>query len=813
MFGSMMKMSFAQRVSPERVPSRLKKIARSVICLVVGLTVLGLVISSVPVKAEKEARQEEKHSDAAVVAFKKDVLPLFKKYCFECHGTEEPEAGLDMIAFSRQLPGRATAARKWEKILQLIESGAMPPADHDPLPTKDEQKRMVKWIDDTIFFVDCERPPDPGRVTIRRLNRAEYNNTIRDLFGIDFKPAKDFPSDDVGYGFDNIGDVLSVQPLLMEKYLDAAESITDKVIVLVNSKNVQHRDPEQLKKTGAANPGPQGFLIMPSTAEVFDRFEIPVTGEYIIRAEAAAIQAGPEKAKVEFRIDGKKIKVFEVEGHLKPGMYETKVKLSRGKRKFAAAFINDYYNPKAEDPKERDRNLGVRILEIEGPVNFRQEDLPETHTRVIFVKPSEYKTVRQAARDILRKLAYRTFRRPVTDEELEKYLKLVEMAVERKESFEEGIQVALQAILVSPHFLFRVETGQPVADASDFQHISDYQLASRLSYFLWSTMPDETLFELATKGTLHRPKVLEQQVTRMLKDRRSKALVENFAAQWLNLRSLEDVYPDRKTFPNFDRKMRNDMRRETELLFKAVMQENRSILDFLDADFTHVNERLAKHYGIPDIKGEKFQKVALTNGQRSGVLTHASILTLTSETKRTSPVKRGKWIMENVLGTPPPPPPPNPPTLEETAKAAKDAPLREQMMIHRINPTCASCHILMDDLGFGFENFDAIGRWRDTAGNKPVDASGKLPTGETFSGPLELVKILKTRDKQFSRCITEKMLTFALGRGLEYYDECTVDKIIDALSRDEYRFNTLVMEIVRSDPFLMRRIDGGVKTK
>jgi hypothetical protein len=760
----------------------------------------------------KDGDKKVKPALDVTASFKKQMLPLLSKYCFECHGKDDPDGGLNLQLFTDETSIRA-AQRKWEVILQKVDSGSMPPADHEPLPSKEERKRFVKWIDETLFYVNCDLPPDPGRVTIRRLNRAEYDNTIRDLVGVDFAPAEDFPSDDVGYGFDNIGDVLSVQTLLMEKYLDAAEKIAASAIVIVNPKEVRRREAEKLKKPAGVGGSRFGFVRLSTNGEVFDQFNFPISGEYVLRAEAAAEQAGDEPAKMEFRIDGKTIKVFEVRGYRKRTVFETVVKVEQGKRKFAAAFINDYYNPDAEDPKQRDRNLAIRFLEVQGPIKHEYNDLPETHRRIIFVQPDDKKTALQRAGEILQRLATRAFRCPVKDEELEKFVKLVELTMNRKESFEHGIQVAMQAILVSPHFLFRVELNSESGKSNGSHRITDYQLASRLSYFLWSSMPDDALFSLAEIGTLHRPDVLEQQVNRMLKDPKSRALVENFALQWLNLRILDDVSPDPKKYPQFSDTLRADMRRETEHLFEAVMREDRNILDFLDADFTFLNERLAKHYGISGIQGEQFRKVALTDGRRAGVLTHASILTLTSETMRTSPVKRGKWILENILGTPPPPPPPNVPLLEETIKSAKGASLRKQLEIHRANPVCASCHVLMDGLGFGFENFDAVGRWRDMDGNEPVDASGKLPTGETFSGPVELVKILKTREREFGHCLTEKMLTYALGRGLEYYDECTVDQITTALSKDGYRFSTLVREIVTSDPFLLQRNEEGNSDK
>jgi len=383
--------------------------------------------------------------------------------------------------------------------------------------------------------------------------------------------------------------------------------------------------------------------------------------------------------------------------------------------------------------------------------------------------------------------------------------------MEQGDAFERGIQVAISAVLVSPHFLFRVEVDPEPDEPTRIRPLNDYELASRLSYFLWSSMPDDELFSLAGRGVLHEGKVLDAQVRRMLQDDKAQALVANFGGQWLNLRNLEEVTPDPTRFGTLDDVLRRDMERETEMFFATVMREDRSILEFLTGDFTFVNERLARHYGMNGVSGEALQKVTLTDGKRMGLLTHASILTLTSNPTRTSPVKRGKWIMENLLGTRPPDPPPSVPGLEETQKAAPNLSLREQMVLHRKEPVCASCHRQMDQLGFGFENFDVVGRWREKDGKFPVDASGELPSGETFKGPSELVQILAKRKHQFAETLVSKMLVYALGRGLEPYDQRAIDGIVERVEKGDYRFSAVTTGIVTSQPFRMRRGDGGAE--
>jgi hypothetical protein len=589
-------------------------------------------------------------------SFDKDIAPILAKYCTTCHGGKRPKGSISLERFKTDADARKDP-KLWEAVALNLRSGDMPPAGR-PKPSAAEMDRLLAWIDAHTAAIDCTQSRDPGRVTLRRLNRAEYRNTIRDLVGIDFKPADDFPADDVGYGFDNIGDVLSLSPLLMEKYLAAAEKVAD------------------------------------------------------------------------------------------------------------LAF---------KDPAARKRILG------EQPAGAKRQR-------------------GEAARAVIERFARRAYRRPATQDEVNRLLRFVDLAVQNGDTFQRGLQLAVQATLVSPHFLFRVERS-PRGHLTVFP-LTEYELATRLSYFLWSSMPDDELFRLAGEGSLR--KHLEAQARRMLRDPKVRALTENFAGQWLQTRNLRTMTPDPGTYPAFDEALRSAMAKETELFFEAIVKEDRSVLDFLDADFTFVNERLARHYGLPGVKGPEFRRVSLAATERRGVLTHASILTVTSNPTRTSPVKRGKWILDNILNTPPPPPPPDVPELEEQKGELKGS-LRQRMELHRSNALCASCHQRMDPLGFGFENFDGIGQWRTHEGKFAIDPSGVLPSGQSFKGPKELVAILKTKATEFRRCLAEKMLTYALGRGLESYDRCTVDDVCAEVARNDNRFSSLVLGIVKSDAFQKRK--------
>jgi hypothetical protein len=605
--------------------------------------------------------------------FDATVLPFVNRYCLDCHRGPDAERGIQLDKY-RTPAAVAEDRATWQKVRGMLLARKMPPKD-SPHPKDGEYDAVNAWLETALGPAQRAAVPGPGKVTIRRLNRAEYTNTIRDLLGVEFNAAADFPSDDVGYGFDNIGDVLTLPPLLMEKYLAAAEQIAAKAIVM---------------------------------------------------------------------------------GH--PG-----------------------------DQRANDR---------------------EPHRRIFIASPGGKLTPDAAAGQILRQLAARAYRRPLRDDELARLVKLAAAVRGQGSSFAAGIQLALEAILISPYFLFRIELDPEPPRAKQSRALSEYELASRLSYFLWSSMPDDELFELAARGKLRAN--LDREVLRMLESPKSRALVENFAGQWLQLRKLDVVAPDQGQFPAFDPDLRRAMRTESEMFFAAVVREDRSVLDLLNADFTFVNARLARHYGLKGVEGEQFRRVSLPAGGheeasvRGGVLGQAAILTVTSNPARTSPVKRGKWVLENILGTPPPSPPPNVPMLREDARAVATGSLRQRMEQHRKDPNCAVCHKEMDALGFALENFDAVGGWRTKDGNYPIDANAQLPDGRSFSGPRELKTILSGNKEAFARCLTEKLLTYAIGRGVESGDQPAVDGIVNTAKTGNYKFSTFALGIVRSDAFQKR---------
>jgi hypothetical protein len=724
--------------------------------------------------------------------FAKDIGPLFAKYCLDCHTGQESDGKL---ALDQLDPNGGFKVRKsWQKVRDNLHSNLMPPADL-PQPSSEERKKIVAWLDSHPLRIDCSGPVHPGRVTIRRLNRDEYNNTIRDLCGVDFKPAEDFPNDDVGYGFDNIGDVLSMPPILLEKYLAAAETVAQKAILTFDENSAQSRKEKgrQLASNGEV---------------VFESDFAP--GTYILKARAAADQAGPDRAKMALKLDDKELEVFETRNRRRGDFrnYEHKLEIAQGRHRFAAAFINDYYEPNNEDRRLRgDRNLDIEYLEIVGPLGARPEQLPASHAQIIFVEPSGEKSPEDCAREIFKRFASRAYRRPASDDEVARVMQIFSLAKGNGERFERCIQLGVQAILVSPSFLFRVEQEPGPNDPGGIRTLNEYELATRLSYFLWSSMPDSELLHLALEGKLRQN--LDDQVRRMLKDPKSNALVQNFAGQWLQLRSLDIITPDVKRFPEWGKELREAMRHETELFFAHIMREDRSVLEFIDADYTFVNERLAKHYGLPDVTGSEFRKVSVPAEQRGGLLGQASILTVTSNPNRTSPVKRGKWILENLLAEPPPPAPPNVPPLEEVGgrrrrRSEEEMSLRQKLEIHRSAAACASCHQLMDPLGFGLENYNAIGAWRTEDGKFPIDSTGVLPSGDEFKGVRDLRNILKKRDNEFRRCLAERLMTYALGRGLELDDECTLRAIAAEVGQKENKFSALVLAIVHSDQFQKR---------
>lgn len=738
------------------------------------------------------------------ISYEKDIKPILVEYCYDCHsdGTKKGGVALDE-------PGDVALLLKerklWNSVAQNVEQRLMPP-EKKPMPTQEQRDLISEWVEKEIFKADPKNP-DPGRVTIRRLNRVEYNNTIRDLVGVDFDPADDFPADDTGYGFDNIGDVLSLSPIMLEKYLKAAENILDKAIVVGLPKPPTTRFGATRLAGGTPYSGDARILV--SNGEMFFNYNFPVDGEYYIYVRAYGQQGGPQPVKMAVRYAGKDLKQFDVrEVADNPGTFEVKFTAKAGEARIAVAFLNDFYQAAPAKTKRRpiDTNLIVHHVDVAGPINTVNPVYPDTHNRIFTKKPTGAGDRVAVARELVEAFATRAFRRPVTSGELDRLMAIFNLGEKNKEPFEKSVKLTLTAVLVSPQFLFRGEI-QPEPDNPQKAHpINEYALASRLSYFLWSSMPDTELFDYARRGQLRAN--LAYQVQRMLRDNKAKALVQNFAGQWLMLRNLDIVSPDPKTYPEWDDSLKSLMRKETEMFFEHIMREDRSLFDFLIADYTFVNERLAEHYNIGGVVGDKFQKVSLAGTQRSGVLTHGSILTITSNPTRTSPVKRGLWVLENLLATPPPPAPPDVPALDTNKEAATGS-LRVRLEKHRADPGCASCHARMDPLGFGLENFDGVGGWREKDEGHKIDPSGKLVTGESFAGPNELNKILASeKQEEFLHCMAEKMLIYALGRGLEWYDKPTLEQIARETKAGNSKFSALVMAVVKSVPFQLRRGDG-----
>ena len=742
--------------------------------------------------------------------FERDVMPLIQQFCIDCHSDKEPPGG---VGFDKY-PNVAAVLKDgvtWENVAKNVDSMHMPPAKK-PQPTRAQRDRLVAWVESTLSQASCDLS-DPGRVTLRRLNREEYNNSVHDIFGVDWKPAADFPSDDIGYGFDNIGDVLSISPLLMEKYLNASEKISMQAIVAPDGDiRLAQFGGDKFEPNKNAGYTEDGARFLSSTAEVGVDYQFPAAGEYILRARACAQQAGPEAPKMPLKLDGRELKTFEVKAvEGAPATYEQKLVVPKGKHRVSVGFTNDFYDETLPVGK-RDRNLIVESIEIEGPRLLSPQ--PTASQRKIMPRPIPASAPERAhyAREIMTKLARRAFRRPASPSEIQRLARYVESAQKQGDSFERGVQVAIQAMLVSPHFLFRVELDPQ--NPKSTRKLNDFELATRLSYFLWSSTPDESLLWWAEQGKLHEPKNLAHQVRRMLKDPRASALSSNFAMQWLELRRLNDITPDPATFPEFTNELRAAMQSETTLFCSEIIRNDRSILDFLDAKFTYLNEPLAKLYGIEGVKGAKFSRVVFSPDQakqRGGLLTQASVLSVTSNPTRTSPVKRGKWVLGQIMGAAPPPPPPNVPILSEDKGVVAAAPIQQRMAQHRRDPNCASCHARMDPIGFGLENYNAIGAWRTQDGKFSVDAKGELSPKQKFNGPLQLRAMLKQNKSVFARSLSEKMLTYAIGRGVERNDKCFVDAISQSVAKNDYRFSALILAVVQSDPFLTKRGDKAKK--
>lgn len=724
-------------------------------------------------------------SRVAGPTYERDIFPILKQFCGPCHGASGGESGISLLALKTSADLK-THRETWERVIRQISSGKMPPTGM-PAPSATQREMVVQFLGAAMRGGSA-----PARSTMRRLNRAEYNNTVRDLLGVSLRPADDFPSDEVGDGFDNIGSVLSLSPLLMERYLGAAREVAQAAIYTDGSKAI--RADATSSEAGNSNPLPDGGRLLYSNGEVEATFTAPVAGTYKLTVAAFQDKAGPENAKMALSANGKPLDTFEVaDARGRPGIYALNFEAPAGRVRVAASFINDFYQ-KDGPPGANDRNLGVLYFELTGPLGAVAGP-SAAQKRIIFTRPTSGDWG-IAERQVLSAFAARAYRRPPTRDQVERLVGVAELAHHNGESFEKGIQLAIEAALCSPNFLFRPEPGPD---------LDDYALASRLSYFLWSSMPDDALFALAAKGKLRDPAVLVAQAKRMLADPKAAALAENFAGQWLQTRKLASMAPDRARFPEFNDELRQSMATETRLFFQNVVAQDRPILDFLDARYSFVDSRLADLYGIGGVTGKAFRKVELPKG-RAGVITQASVLTVTSNPTRTSPVKRGKWILDNILGEPPPPPPPGVSDLKGEG-ALSSASLRERLEAHRKDALCASCHVQMDGLGFALENYDAVGAWRAKDGVFAIDARGTLPDGAKFEGPIELRDVLLARKGKFVRCLAEKLTTYAIGRGVDERDRATMDGIVRSVGANGYRFSSLVAAIVRSDAFRKQAVE------
>jgi len=731
------------------------------------------------------------------------IAPIIRQTCAQCHNETNASGGLNLKALNRE--SLSTQRDVWEIVLRKLKAGEMPPP---PMAKPAGLAAMAAAIEAEFDRLDRNVKPDPGRITARRLNRTEYRNTIRDLTGVDFRVASEFPADDTGEGFDNIADVMTTSPLLAEKYLAAAERISARALGLV-------RAPKPISVSYSADigggplTGNSGVARRAGNSFIEVAHRVEYDGDYVIQAGLAG-QRGPDGKPVTlgFWMDGELLHTEEAATTPPKSVYfspyelkEFKLFLPEGLHIFRLGFIND--EPGASFPRAKafDANVNKfpQYLEFLGPEPASQD--PPGRAKILICDPASGSA---CVERILSTFALRAYRRPVKPQEVASLMKLVRVAETEHLSPEEGIRTALTAILVAPDFLFRIERDSDPRKASDVHRVTDFELASRLSYFLWSSTPDDELLNLAEQRKLSDASVLDAQVKRMLADPRSSALAENFSGQWLETRNLDSIKPDPQKFPEWNAELKEAMRTETRLFFDAILRENRPISEFLTARYTFLNERLARFYGIDGVSGPNFRRVDLRTDQRGGLLSQASLLAVTSYPTRTSVVLRGKYILENILASPPPPPPPNVPPLDEGSTSTPRT-LRQQMEQHRSNPACAICHSKIDPLGFALENYDGIGKWRTTDGPAQVDATGTLPDGGRFNGPAEFRQAIAGRLPQFAEAITRKMLVYALGRGIESYDRRAVTSILRNWEAKNYTFQTLIFEIVHSLPFQSRR--------
>jgi mono/diheme cytochrome c family protein len=787
---------------------------------------------------------------------------VLDQYCVVCHNQQLRTA--ELMLDKADVTDVRKDAEVWEKVLDKLRAGAMPPAGM-PRPDQATYNSFAGYLE-TALDRAATAEPHPGRVAVHRLNRAEYAKVIRDLLGITNLDVESLlPADDSGYGFDNIADVLSVSPTLLERYMSAAGRVSRLALGdrTMRPNLVTYDVPQFLVQDERMSED----LPFGSRGGIAIRHDFPLDGEYTLKIR---LGRGPndrilglaERHQLEVRLGGARIKLFTVGGEHsgKPAAdaaaasdpkvaagpkkesapgdkyeynadagLEVRFEAKAGPRLVGVDFLDETTEPEGAIPSEMAGLYAVRKVifkgagpsvaqvTINGPYNSTGPGETPSRLRIFVCRPADAAEELPCARKIISTLARHAYRRPVTNRDLRPLLRLYESG-RKTGDFEAGIGMAIEGILISPKSLFRVEHDPANLAPGTVHRISDLELASRLSFFLWSSIPDDELLDVAAAGKLRNPTILEQQVRRMLRDPRSDALIANFAGQWLYLRKVPTLAPDRVQYPNFDENLRHAFEQETQLFLESNLQEDRSVLNLLNADYTFLNERLARFYGIPNVYGNQFRRVPLAgHDERRGLLGQGSILTVTSYANRTSPTIRGKWLLENVLGTPPPPPPPNVPSLkEDDAESGKVLTMRERMEEHRKNPTCAGCHMRMDPLGFALENFDGIGEWRTTEANVPINASGELPDGVKFDGPAGLRKILLAHPDQFASTVTERLLTYALGRGVEYYDKPAIREVTRKAASCDYRWSSIILGVVESTPFQMRvtkpQDSGAVKT-
>ncbi len=778
-----------------------------------------------------------------------DYRDTMNQYCVTCHNETLKTANLILDTANLNDLGEDPAL--WEKVLLKLQTRSMPPVGM-PRP---EDEFYSSLADHLATGLDAlvEANPNPGRtVTAHRLNRTEYTNVVRDLLGVNINGAELLPPDNSG-GFDNLGDLLSVSSILMEKYMAVARQISRLAIgdPSIGADSKQYTiSPFVLQNDRMSEDLPFGTR---GGLAVNHRF--PLDGEYelnmrLLRTDSTGLVIGMGKPhRLEVRIDGKRVGILHVGGEniglalgsgradkvppdFDQAQYERtadanlkiRVPVEAGERLVQVAFLEENFAWESPVPERDYKNYfssrltkdyqrawtdpSVSSVNIAGPFDVEGPGNTLSREKIFVCTPKRESQQEACAEEILTNLARMAYRRPVTDEDVEPLMNLYHSALDQYGSFDAGIQMALEGLLVNVEFLFRIESDpKNIAKDSNYE-LSDIELASRLSFFLWSSIPDDELLSLADKGRLSDPKILNTQVNRMLKDDRSQTLVNNFAEQWLLLRNLPHTDKNQELFPDFDENLRKDFLKETQLFIASVFEENRSILDLFRADYKIINERLANHYGIPGVYGNKFRKVSISEEDKKGLLAQGAVLSITSYPNRTSPVLRGKWVLENILAAPPPPPPTVIPPLKEDDDTGKKLTMRQAMEKHRANPVCAVCHNRMDPIGFGLENFNPIGQWRTEDAGEPIDSSGMLPDGATFQGPAELQKALLSNSEVIASAFAQKLLTYALGRDLQYYDMATVRDIVDDAASNDYRFSDIVIGIVNSLPFNMRRTNS-----